>query len=69
MVDALLKAAGGPLPGWAKALAERARKGSLRALVSLKCADCSCWQREEIRPCQVTACPLHPVRPYRPAEG
>jgi hypothetical protein len=57
--------AAGPVPAWAQAHAAKARKGSLKALVALKCADCCCWRREEIRLCPVTACPLHPILPYR----
>jgi hypothetical protein len=68
-VDALMAVAGGAVPKWAQAWAEKARRGSLRALVALKCADCSCWDRAEIRECTLTACPLHPFRPYLPAEG
>jgi hypothetical protein len=40
---------------------------SLTTLVKLKCLDCSCWQRVEVRECTCTACPLHAVRPYQHA--
>jgi hypothetical protein len=39
--------------------------GSLRALVDLKCLDCCCGQRAEVRDCVVVACPLFPIRPYQ----
>lgn len=54
-----------PLPSWALALARRAKKGNLRALVGLKCADCSGFERHEIRSCAIRSCPLHALRPYR----
>ncbi len=56
---------GTTLPGWARLMAARAGKGNVRALIGLKCADCSCWQRDEIRHCSVPSCPLYPVRPYQ----
>jgi hypothetical protein len=64
-VDALL-AESGPLPSWALAHAGKARKGRILSLVVLKCGDCCAWERSEITHCEVTACPLHPVRPYQP---
>jgi hypothetical protein len=64
-VDALLADADGPVPQLAQQVAARARKGNLKALVQLKCWECSCWQRTEIAHCPVTTCPLHAVRPYR----
>jgi hypothetical protein len=64
-VDALLADADGPVPAWAQAHAAKARRGNLRSLIALKCADCSCWVRAEIAACPVTSCPLHAVRPYR----
>src|SRR4051794_21514333 len=67
-VDALLGTSR-PLPAWAAALAEKARTGNVRALIALKCADCAGLQREEIRLCTVTACPLHPLRPYKSTES
>ena len=53
------------LPGWAMAHLERARKGSLSGAIAAKCAECCCWQRTEIRDCEVRACPLWAFRPYR----
>jgi protein involved in polysaccharide export with SLBB domain len=64
-VDALLAGAGGKLPSYAQAHVTRARRGNVRALISLKCLDCTCWSKTEVAACPVTACPLHPLRPYR----
>jgi hypothetical protein len=64
-VDALLADDDGRVPQLAQQVAARARKGNLKALVQLKCWECSCWQRTEIAHCPVTTCPLHAVRPYR----
>lgn len=44
---------------------ERAKAGSLRAAIDMKCIDCSCEDREEIRKCTVIGCPLYPHRPYQ----
>jgi hypothetical protein len=45
-------------------------KGSLPALIALKCLDCACGQRTEIRDCVIVGCPLFPVRPFqRKADG
>lgn len=46
-------------------LINKVAKGSVKALIQLKCLDCSNWQREEVRGCRVTNCPLHVVRPYK----
>jgi hypothetical protein len=62
-VDALI--ADGPLPAWARAHTQRACKGRVLSLIVLKCGDCCGWERSEITHCEVTACPLHPVRPYQ----
>ena len=39
------------------------------AAMKLKCLDCCCWQREEVRDCHISDCPLHPFRPYTKAGG
>lgn len=38
---------------------------SLRAAVNSFCAECTMWQREEVRLCTSLACPLWPYRPYQ----
>lgn len=38
---------------------------SLRAAVNAFCLECVCWQREEVRLCPSTPCPLWLYRPYR----
>ena len=38
---------------------------SLRAAVNSFCAECTMWQREEVRLCTSLACSLYPYRPYR----
>jgi len=40
-------------------------KKSLASAVKLKCLDCCCLQKEEVRLCTVETCPLHKVRPYK----
>jgi hypothetical protein len=48
----------------------RGEKGSLPALIAMKCLDCACGQRTEIRDCVIVGCPLFPVRPFqRKADG
>lgn len=42
----------------------RAEKSS-KALVALKCLDCTCHQISEIRKCTSLDCPLWSIRPYR----
>lgn len=44
-------------------LIARAEKGGLRAAITLKCLECSAFQRGEVRQCQVTDCSLFPHRP------
>lgn len=47
-------------------LYDKAMSGhSLRAAVSSKCLDCMCWQKNEVRDCDIVSCPLHPYRPYK----
>lgn len=38
---------------------------SLRAAVNSFCAECTMWQREEVRLCTSLACSLYSYRPYR----
>ena len=40
-------------------------KTSLRASIDAKCYDCSNYQKEEVRHCTVTSCPLWYVRPWQ----
>ena len=43
-----------------------ARKPKSRvAAIALACLQCVAWAREEVRRCEITACALHPFRPYR----
>ena len=46
---------------------EKAKKNprSLRAAINGKCWECSNEQRNEIKLCPMTDCPLYPVRPYQ----
>lgn len=46
-------------------LLNKAGTGSLKALVQLKCLDCSNYQKQEVKLCPVNNCPLHAVRPYQ----
>lgn len=36
-----------------------------KPVIKIKCLECSCWQREEIKNCTVKSCPLWQVRPYK----
>jgi hypothetical protein len=47
------------------ALIEGAEAGSLRAVVALKCLDCTAGQRIDIKECVCTSCPLWFYRPYK----
>jgi hypothetical protein len=38
---------------------------SPRQAIKAKCLDCSCFDREEVRDCRVSVCPLWPWRPYQ----
>lgn len=64
-VNRLLEMAPKPLPAWVEIHARKARGGNVRSLVALKCGDCCCFQRSQIRDCVVAACPLFPIRPYQ----
>ncbi len=46
-------------------LLEKARGGSVKALVKLKCLDCANWQTNEVKHCQCLDCPLLIIRPYQ----
>ena len=36
--------------------------------IRIKCLQCCCYEREEIKVCTVITCALHPVRPYQDKE-
>ena len=40
-------------------------KNSMKLAIKTKCLDCSSYQREEVKCCQVFTCPLHNFRPYK----
>jgi hypothetical protein len=40
-------------------------KSSMKSAIKAKCADCVCYQREEIEKCTVRTCPLWSYRPYQ----
>lgn len=42
-----------------------AEQGSLKAMISLKCLECTTYQIREIKECTLVQCPLYPVRPYQ----
>ncbi|HSW63971.1 MAG TPA: hypothetical protein VLH56_11790 [Dissulfurispiraceae bacterium] len=45
---------------------QRAVEGrGLRAAIKSQCLECVCWQREEVKICSDSACPLYAVRPYQ----
>jgi len=44
---------------------KRASKGSIRAIIDLKCLDCTCYQNNEVKNCECVGCPLFPVRPFQ----
>ena len=46
-------------------IADKAAKGSLKAVIKLKCLDCCNWQQREVALCTVTACPNWGYRPYK----
>lgn len=44
----------------------RAYEGkSLRNAINAKCLDCTACQRNQIKDCEITTCPLWSVRPYQ----
>ena len=40
-------------------------KMSLRKSINAKCYYCCCFDKEEVKNCAATSCPLWPVRPYQ----
>lgn len=40
-------------------------KATRKSAIDAKCWDCTCQQREEIRRCPMTDCPLYEFRPYK----
>jgi hypothetical protein len=46
-------------------LVDKAERGSVKAMIRLKCGDCVAWELKEARECELTACSLHPVNPWR----
>ena len=44
-------------------LIDRMEKGSLKAATTLKCLECSGFQRAEVRNCACPGCSLYPFRP------
>ena len=45
-----------------KALQKKARGGSRKAAMRLKCLDCSCWVATEVTKCTCNQCALYPFR-------
>ncbi len=39
--------------------AKNAAAGSLPAMVKLKCLECCCWNREEVKRCELVGCALY----------
>jgi hypothetical protein len=54
------------LSDWAEHWVTKGRKGSVKAMVALKCLDCTCYTKAEIRDCELVECSLHSIRPYQP---
>ena len=46
-------------------LVEKIAAGSMRAAVRLNCLQCSNYQRNEIKECNCTGCPMFAFRPYQ----
>lgn len=38
---------------------------SLRAAITAKCYDCSCYQKYEVAKCNAKDCPLYKLRPWQ----
>jgi hypothetical protein len=54
------------IPKIYRGIYDRAITGqSLRAAINAFCLECVQWQREEVRLCTDSACPLWAVRPYQ----
>jgi hypothetical protein len=43
------------------AMTGKSRKNAVKAF----CLECVCWQKEEVRLCTDTGCPLYPYRSYK----
>ena len=44
---------------------QKATEGNSRKFaIHSMCLECQQWQREEVRQCNDTLCPLHPYKPY-----
>jgi hypothetical protein len=56
-------------PRMALPIIAQAEKGSLPAAVKLTCLECTCWQKKEIRDCEIRRCPLYPHRPFQRLKG
>jgi hypothetical protein len=56
-------------PKIALPLIDRVEQGSMAAAVKLKCLECSCWVRQEVRDCEITDCALYPFRPFQQLSG
>lgn len=48
-----------------KSLVKRMKNGSMDAIIKLKCLDCCCHQKSEIRNCRILSCPLFLIRGYK----
>ena len=46
-------------------LVDKAEQGSVKAMIRLACGDCVAWELKEARECELLACPLHAVNPWR----
>ena len=44
-------------------------KASPREAIKAFCLECVGWQREEIKKCTCSACPLYAYRPYQSSSG
>jgi len=50
-------------------LAVMVEKTTKTQRIKLKCLDCCCWDKEEVRQCTMKQCALWEVRPYKPKEN
>jgi hypothetical protein len=44
---------------------KRAKQGSVKAIIKLKCLECSGWDATEVKNCTCISCPLYGIRPYK----
>jgi len=44
-----------------KAISGKSRSAAMKAF----CLECTMWQKDEIRLCSDTSCPLYPYRPWK----